>query len=225
MKNGNGDSPNAAALFEAANKLRGSVESAEYKHLVLGLLFLKYISNSFALRRAELEAELRDPGSDGYVEDPEQIAEVLEDRDEYVSENVFWVPADARWEKLLAAASQPDIAKRIDDALALIARAHAPGSVGSSPALQIAYGFALPAAASSRIQAGGVAGMVRAYAVRGVICVVSRAGAQCPAPAHPPWSLQGLGFRCQLHSAQRPWLSTPRSQAGQSSQGCSGRSG
>ena len=55
-----------------------------------------------------------------YVEDPEQIAEVLEDRDEYVSENVFWVPADARWEKLLAAASQPDIAKRIDDALSLI---------------------------------------------------------------------------------------------------------
>lgn len=120
LKNGNGDSPNAAALFEAANKLRGSVESAEYKHLVLGLLFLKYISDSFTLRRGELEAELCDPDSDGYVEDPQQIAEILEDRDEYVSENVFWVPEAARWEKLLAAASQPDIAKRIDDALALI---------------------------------------------------------------------------------------------------------
>jgi len=119
--NGNGDTPNAVALFEAANKLRGSVESAEYKHLVLGLLFLKYISDSFELRRGELEAELCDPTSDSYVgDDPEQIAEILEDRDEYVSENVFWVPQDARWEKLLAAASQPDIAKRIDDALALI---------------------------------------------------------------------------------------------------------
>src|SRR5689334_1628201 len=114
----NGDTPNAAALFEAANKLRGSVESAEYKHLVLGLLFLKYISDSFAVRRSALEAELRDPASDGYLDDAQQVTEVLEDRDEYVSHNVFWVPEDARWEKLLAAASQPDIAKRIDDALA-----------------------------------------------------------------------------------------------------------
>jgi type I restriction enzyme M protein len=117
---GNRDSPNAAALFEAANKLRGSVESAEYKHLVLGLLFLKYISDSFELRRSQLEAELTDPNSDDYVEDPEERAEILEDRDEYAGENVFWVPPDARWERLLATASQPNIAKRIDDALALI---------------------------------------------------------------------------------------------------------
>lgn len=116
----NGDTPNVAALFEAANKLRGSVESSEYKHLVLGLLFLKYVSDSFSLRRATLEAELIAPDSDSYLEEPEQVTEVLEDRDEYISENVFWVPEAARWEKLLAAASQPDIAKRIDDALALI---------------------------------------------------------------------------------------------------------
>ncbi len=64
------DSPNGAALFEAANKLRGSVESAEYKHLVLGLIFLKYVSDSFALRREQLEAELSDPASDGYLDDP-----------------------------------------------------------------------------------------------------------------------------------------------------------
>ena len=120
MDTGNGDSPNAAALFEAANKLRGSVESAEYKHLVLGLLFLKYISDSFELRRGELEAELCDPDSDSYVEDTAQVAEILEDRDEYISENVFWVPEDARWEKLLAVASQPDVGKQIDDALELI---------------------------------------------------------------------------------------------------------
>ena len=105
--NNNGENPNGAALFEAANKLRGSVESAEYKHLVLGLLFLKYISDSFTLRREQLEAELADPASELYTEDAAEREEVLEDRDEYVAENVFWVPENARWEKLLAAAQQP----------------------------------------------------------------------------------------------------------------------
>jgi hypothetical protein len=61
------DSPNGAALFEAANKLRGSVESAEYKHLVLGLLFLKYISDAFEQRRGELEAELTENCSDQHL--------------------------------------------------------------------------------------------------------------------------------------------------------------
>lgn len=117
---GNGDHPNGAALFEAANKLRGSVESAEYKHLVLGLIFLKYISDSFTLRREQLEADLADPGSELYTEDPAERAEVLEDRDEYVAENVFWVPEGARWDVVLAAAQQPDIARRIDDALEAI---------------------------------------------------------------------------------------------------------
>jgi len=114
------DSPNGAALFEAANKLRGSVESAEYKHLVLGLLFVKYISDSFELRRADLDAELSDPGGASYVEDPDERAAIIEDRDEYVSHNAFWVPDGARWHRLLAAASQPDVARRIDDALAAI---------------------------------------------------------------------------------------------------------
>lgn len=114
----NGDSPNGAALFEAANKLRGSVESAEYKHLVLGLIFLKYISDSFELRREQLAAELSDPCTE--IEDETQRLAVLEDRDEYISENVFWVPEQARWTELLAAASQPDIGKRLDDALELI---------------------------------------------------------------------------------------------------------
>jgi type I restriction enzyme M protein len=117
---GSGDGPNAAALFEAANKLRGSVESAEYKHLVLGLLFLKYISDAFEQRRQALDAELSEPASDARTEDATARAEVLEDRDEYAAENVFWVPEGARWEALLAAASQPDIARRIDDALSAI---------------------------------------------------------------------------------------------------------
>src|SRR3712207_1654641 len=110
---GTGDEGHGAALFEAANKLRGSVESAEYKHLVLGLIFLKYISDSFTLRREQLEAELADPSSELYTEDAAEREDVLEDRDEYVAENVFWVPEDARWEKLLAAAQKRDIAKRI----------------------------------------------------------------------------------------------------------------
>jgi type I restriction enzyme M protein len=111
------DNPNGPALFEAANKLRGSVESAEYKHLVLGLLFLKYISDSFTLRREQLDAALSDSSNELYTEDSAERQEVLEDRDEYIAENVFWVPEDARWEKLLAAAQQPDIARRVDAAL------------------------------------------------------------------------------------------------------------
>jgi len=114
------ENPNGAALFEAANKLRGSVESAEYKHLVLGLIFLKYISDSFAQRREELEHELSNSQSPDYVADTGERADILDDRDEYVAANAFWVPADARWETLLAAASQPDIARRIDDAHQLI---------------------------------------------------------------------------------------------------------
>lgn len=118
--NGNGENPNGGPLFEAANKLRGSVESAEYKHLVLGLIFVKFISDSFTFRREQLEAELADPATELYTEDAAERQEVLEDRDEYVAENVFWVPENARWEQLLAAAQQPDIARRIDDALEAI---------------------------------------------------------------------------------------------------------
>src|SRR5438270_4796832 len=102
MKNGNGDSPNAAALFEAANRMRGSVESAEYKHLVLGLLFLKYISDSFERRRGWLERATRDPENvDYFTEDETERTDILEDRDEYISQNVFWVPEQARWAALL----------------------------------------------------------------------------------------------------------------------------
>lgn len=122
MANGSapGDGPNGAALFEAANKLRGSVESAEYKHLVLGLIFLKYISDAFEARREALDRELSDAASEAFMTDPDARSAVLEDRDEYVAENVFWVPESARWPTLLAAASQPDIARRIDDALTTI---------------------------------------------------------------------------------------------------------
>ena len=121
-RSANHDGPNGAALFEAANKLRGSVESSEYKHLVLGLLFLKYISDAFEQRRQTLEAELSDPKGKEYVEDPAERAAELEDRDAYIEKEVFWVPESARWPALLAAASRADIAKRIDDALTAIER-------------------------------------------------------------------------------------------------------
>ena len=118
----NHDLPFAKTLFEAADRLRGSVESAEYKHLVLGLIFLKYISDSFERHRAALDAATRDPGHELFTEDEEERREILEDRDEYVADNVFWVPEGARWQELVEAASQPDIGVRIDDALELIER-------------------------------------------------------------------------------------------------------
>jgi type I restriction enzyme M protein len=123
---GNHDLPFARELFEAADRLRGSVESAEYKHLVLGLLFLKYISDSFERRRAWLEKATRDPASADYFTDDDAVrAEILEDRDEYISENVFWVPEEARWPALLAASSLSDVGERIDRALDAIERDNA----------------------------------------------------------------------------------------------------
>jgi type I restriction enzyme M protein len=119
---GNHDLPFARDLFEAANRLRGSVESAEYKHLVLGLIFLKYISDSFERRRVAIEAATRDPGHELYTEDDSERAEILEDRDEYIAENVFWVPEEARWPALVSAASQPDIGVKLDAALEAIER-------------------------------------------------------------------------------------------------------
>jgi type I restriction enzyme M protein len=119
---GNHDLPFAKELFEAADRLRGSVESAEYKHLVLGLLFVKYISDSFERRRTALESETHEPTSDLYTVDDDDRQDILEDRDEYISENVFWVPEGARFSELLKAAAQPDIGQRIDRALEEIER-------------------------------------------------------------------------------------------------------
>lgn len=116
------DLPFAKELFEAADRLRGSVESAEYKHLVLGLVFLKYISDSFERQQAAIDAATRDSDHDLFTEDEDERAEILEDRDEYQADNVFWVPEEARWGHLVEAASLPDIGVRIDRALELIER-------------------------------------------------------------------------------------------------------
>lgn len=109
-------------LWATADKLRANMDAAEYKHLVLGLIFLKYISDTFQARRTELAARFADPADEYHLEGatPDDTAAELEDRDYYREANVFWVPEAARWEAIRAAAKQPDIGKRIDDALGLI---------------------------------------------------------------------------------------------------------
>ena len=109
-------------LWATADKLRANMDAAEYKHLVLGLIFVQYISDTFAARRAELSKHLTNPADEYFFHDaqPGDIEAELEDRDYYREVNVFWVPETARWESLRAAAKQSDIGKRIDDALAVI---------------------------------------------------------------------------------------------------------
>jgi type I restriction enzyme M protein len=107
-------------LWAAADKLRSSMDAAEYKHIVLGLIFLKYISDAFDERRAQLRTAFADPASELYLEDPADRAAEEEIRDYYLMENVFWVPQEARWETIRAHAKQADIGARIDAALEAI---------------------------------------------------------------------------------------------------------
>ena len=106
-----------ATLWAAADKLRGNLESAEYKHVVLGLIFLKYLSDAFAERRAYLAEAVKDPSSDYYIKSPDRYDVVLEDRDNYTSDGVFWVPEAARWNAIQAQAKQPTIGKLLDEAM------------------------------------------------------------------------------------------------------------
>src|SRR2546426_7624301 len=95
-RNGGANLGFEAKLWQAADKLRGQMDAAEYKHVVLGLIFLKYVSDAFQDR---FEAVKRDREADP------------EDRDEYTAEGVFWVPRAARWSHLQANAKQPTIGK------------------------------------------------------------------------------------------------------------------
>ncbi|SCC92465.1 putative type I restriction enzyme HindVIIP M protein [Thiomonas sp. X19] len=104
-------------LWAAADKLRSSMDAAEYKHIVLGLIFIKYISDAFDERRSQLQAEFNDPASDLYLPDQADHAAALEERDYYTMANVFWVPEVARWETLRAQAKLWDVGIRIDQAL------------------------------------------------------------------------------------------------------------
>jgi type I restriction enzyme M protein len=99
-------------MWQAADKMRNNMDAAEYKHVVLGLIFLKYISDAFEERHAALLQELL-AGDDSI--DPE-------DRDEYRAENIFWVPKEARWTYLQANAKQPTVGRLIDDAMVAIER-------------------------------------------------------------------------------------------------------
>ena len=105
-KNGNGSALGFEAdLFKAADKLRGNMEPSDYKHVALGLIFLKYISDAFEAKHKALLAE---------------DAQAAEDKDEYLADNVFWVPKEARWSHLQAGAKLPSIGTLIDDAMRAI---------------------------------------------------------------------------------------------------------
>ncbi|MEO6773221.1 MAG: class I SAM-dependent DNA methyltransferase [Kofleriaceae bacterium] len=105
--NGGGDLGFERTLWQAADKLRNNMDAAEYKHVVLGLIFLKYISDAFDERHAQLVA-LKDEGADA------------EDPDEYRAERVFWVPKAARWSGIQAKAKDPRIGQLIDHAMVAI---------------------------------------------------------------------------------------------------------
>lgn len=98
-----------AKLWAAADALRNNMDAAEYKHVVLGLIFLKYISDAFEAKHAGLDGQ-RAQGADP------------EDPDEYRAQNIFWVPPEARWSYLKSMAPQPTIGQLVDDAMAAIER-------------------------------------------------------------------------------------------------------
>lgn len=100
-------------LWAAADKLRSSMDAAEYKHIVLGLISLKYFSDTIDERRARLQAAFAKEAGDLYLPDAADHAEALEERDYYTMANVFWVPAVARWEAIRAQAKQADNGVRI----------------------------------------------------------------------------------------------------------------
>src|SRR5205823_13560966 len=89
-------------LWKAADKLRSNMDAADYKHVVLGLLFLKYISDAFTEVHQKLEKD--------QASNPEDV-------DEYISRRIFWVPKEARWDYLSKNAKKPEIGKIIDDAM------------------------------------------------------------------------------------------------------------
>ena len=100
-------------LWAAADKMRNNMDSGEYKHVVLGLIFLKYISDSFE----EIHEKIK--------KDKERYEGQEEDKDAYLAENVFWVPQDARWGYIKANAKKPEIGKMLDDAMIAIEKDNA----------------------------------------------------------------------------------------------------
>ena len=141
-----GNSDYSAVLWRMADALRGSMDAAEYKHVVLGLIFLKYISDAFEERHSEVLAEWGE--------------EAAEDRDEYTAENIFWVPPEGRWEYLKNQTRQPSIGRLVDDAMIAIER--------DNPALKdvLPKDYARPALDKTRL--GQVVDLVSNIKVGGV---------------------------------------------------------
>ena len=106
-------------LWKTADSLRAQMDAAEYKHIVLGLIFLKYISDTFTEQKERIKDFVTNPKSDFFIS--ENLSDInekdLEDRDYYTQDNVFWVPESARWETLRAQGKQPDIGAIIDRAM------------------------------------------------------------------------------------------------------------
>lgn len=111
-------------LWSASNSLRGSVSAAEYKYPVLGLVFLKYVSDMFEAQAEVIRSRLADPESDLFIDDKEIRSEseedFVEDRTFYETDNVFWVPKSASFKSVLEKATAPDIAQQLDKAMQAI---------------------------------------------------------------------------------------------------------
>jgi type I restriction enzyme M protein len=126
--NGNGANVGyEAQLWQMADALRGSMDAAEYKHVVLGLIFLKYISDAFEERHAYLSCAVDDPKDEYFLpagtrNRSDAVSRLVEDPDEYRAQNIFWVPPEARWQHIKAQAKQPTIGRLVDDAMTGIER-------------------------------------------------------------------------------------------------------
>jgi type I restriction enzyme M protein len=107
-------------LWQSADKLRKNMDAAEYKHVVLGLIFLKYISDAFEEKYEQLKLDFENPKSEWYIKEPEAKYGALNDKDEYRAENVFFVPEKARWLYMRSVAKQPEIGKYVDEAMVAI---------------------------------------------------------------------------------------------------------
>jgi type I restriction enzyme M protein len=127
-----------AKLWAAADKCRNDMDAAEYKHVVLGLIFLQYISDAFEGRRGYLQRDARD-SKNWLVKDPEGRYETLEYRDVQQAENIFWVPKKARWAHLKTQAKRLTIVRLVDDAMANFVLAN-----GSMPSNQSTKGEIRP---------------------------------------------------------------------------------
>jgi type I restriction enzyme M protein len=107
-------------LFEAANRMRATVAPADYKHIILPLIFLRYLSIRYDNRHKQLEAEFGDPKGPNYIEDAELREELLNDRDQYIAERVFVLPTESHWSFIVKNAKQPNIKEILDNSMKLI---------------------------------------------------------------------------------------------------------